>query len=91
MSQELCMQFIVWSYYYHTILPKENESYKECGCFTDEDAERLDALKETMFKCFTQESVTNACFHLLRAKNSDEPCVWSQEELDAKFAKEIEG
>ena len=46
MTPDVCMQFLVWSYFYHDVMPEKNVSYKECGKFTDDDAERIDELKE---------------------------------------------
>ena len=88
MTPEVAMQFMVWSYYYHDILPEKGVSYAACGKFSDEDVIRLDALKETLFKCFEEESVFNACkqFHL--AKIRQEPCPFPLETLDNMFAKE---
>lgn len=40
MTPDVCMQFLVWSYFYHDVMPEKNVSYKECGKFSDDDAER---------------------------------------------------
>ena len=38
MTPDVCMQFLVWSYFYHDVMPEKNVSYKECGKFSDDDA-----------------------------------------------------
>lgn len=84
----MCMRFLVWSYYYHAILPTKADSYRDCGRFSASDAERLDGMKDTLFRCFEEESVRNACQQFMLAKVRQEPCPWTQAELDAVFAKE---
>ncbi len=88
MTPDVCMRFLVWSYYYHGIQPSPIRSYKEYGMFTDADAERLDELKEMLFKCFEEQSVENACKQFQLAKVRQEPCPYPQSELDTMFAKE---
>ena len=88
MTPDVCMQFLVWSYYYHEVMPLKSMSYKDCGKFSDSDVKRLDELKDMLFTCFEEDSVVNACkqFHL--AKVRQEPCPFSQASLDNMFAKE---
>ncbi len=88
MSPDVCMRFLVWSYYYHGILPESDRSYATYHVFSDSDAARLDALKDSLFKCFEESSVTNACKQFQMAKMRNEPCPFPQEELDKMFAKE---
>ena len=88
MTPDVCMRFLVWSYYYHDIMPEKGVSYKACGKFTDEDATRLDELKDMLFKCFEEQSVANACRQFQLAKVRQEPCPFPQSELDNMFAKE---
>lgn len=88
MTPDVCMRFLVWSYYYHDVLPEKSVSYKGCGKFTDEDATRLDELKDMLFKCFEEQSVANACRQFQMAKIRQEPCPFPQSELDNMFAKE---
>lgn len=57
MTPEVAMQFMVWSYFYHDVLPERNISYSVCGKFSDEDIARLDELKDMLFKCFEEQSV----------------------------------
>lgn len=83
------MQFLVWSYYYHDIMPEKSVSYRNCGKFADADVEKLDELKDMLFKCFEEESVLNACHQFQLAKIRHEPCPFPQSTLDAMFAKEI--
>ena len=33
MTPDVCMQFLVWSYFYHDVMPEKNVSYKEFGKF----------------------------------------------------------
>lgn len=88
MTPDVCMRFLVWSYYYHDVMPVPSVSYKTCGKFTDEDAARLDELKDMLFKCFEEQSVVNACKQFQMAKVRNEPCPFPQAELDNMFAKE---
>lgn len=88
MTPDVCMRFLVWSYYYHDILPQPAVSYKACGNFSDADSERLDELKDMLFRCFEEQSVVNACRQFQMAKVRHEPCPFSQAELDMMFAKE---
>lgn len=86
MTPDVCMRFLVWSYYYHDVIPQKNHSYKECGLFSDDDCTRLDQLKDTLFLCFTEQSVINAVHQFQLAKIKNEPCPFTQQELDSMFA-----
>ncbi|MCQ2199288.1 MAG: hypothetical protein MJZ19_06155 [Paludibacteraceae bacterium] len=88
MTPDVCMRFLVWSYYYHDVRPEKRVSYKACGKFTDADAERLDELKDMLFKCFEEDSVNRACEQFHKAKLLSEPCPFPQSELDKMFAGE---
>jgi len=88
MTPDVCMRFLVWSYFYHDIMPQAGQSYKQCGKFTEDDAIRLDELKDMLFKCFEEQSVLNACKQFQLAKVRQEPCPFTQAELDAVFAEE---
>lgn len=88
MTPEVAMQFMVWSYFYHDVLPEKNVSYAQCGKFLATDIQRLDELKETLFKCFEEQSVRNACKQFQMAKVRHEPCPFPQDKLDQMFAKE---
>ncbi|MCQ2196660.1 MAG: hypothetical protein MJZ60_03960 [Bacteroidaceae bacterium] len=90
MTPDVCMRFLVWSYYYHDIMPEKSVSYKQCGKFSPEDVKRLDELKDTLFKCFEEQSVVNACKQFQLAKVRQEACPFPQSELDMMFAKEKE-
>lgn len=89
MTPDVCMRMLIWSYFYHDVLPSKNVSYKVCGKFSDADAERLDELKDMLFKCFEEQSVINACKQFQLAKIRQEPCPFPQNELDNMFAKEV--
>lgn len=84
------MQFLVWSYYYHDVMPEKKKSYIECGKFSREDSARLDELKDTLFKCFEEDSVFNAYRQFQMAKIRQEPCPFPQNVLDNMFACEVE-
>lgn len=88
MTPDVGMRFLIWSYYYHDVMPENNVSYKKCGKFDVSDAEHLDELKDMLFKCFEEQSVVNACRQFQMAKMRNEPCPFSQSELDMMFAKE---
>ena len=61
---------------------------EECGLFPEADIDRLDALQETLFKCFEEDSIVKACHQFRLAKLQNEPCPFSQDDLDRMFAKE---
>lgn len=88
MTPEVCMQFLVWSYYYHDVMPEAGVSYGACGKFSEADVKRLDELKDTLFKCFEEQSVINACRQFQLARLRQEPCPFPQARLDAMFAGE---
>ena len=88
MTPDVCMQFLVWSYYYHEVMPLKSMSYKDCSKFSDSDVKRLDELKDMLFTCFEEDSVVNACKQFQLAKVRQEPCPFSQASLDGMFAKE---
>lgn len=88
MTPDVCMKFLVWSYYYHNVMPEKSVSYAACGLFTYDDSKRLDELKDMLFKCFEEQSVFNACKQFQLAKIRKEPCPFPQAELDSMFAKE---
>lgn len=88
MTPDVCMQFLVWSYYYHDILPQRGVSYQSYGKFSFQDAKRLDDLKAVLFKSFEERSVFNACQQFRLAKENNEPCPYTQSALDQMFAKE---
>ena len=43
MTPDLCMRFLIWSYYYHDIIPEQGKSYSVSGKFAETDVERLAA------------------------------------------------
>lgn len=88
MTPELCMQFLVWSYYYHDILPEKERSYGDYNRFAANDVQRLDGLKEMLFKCFEASSIQNACKQFQLAKERKEACPYPKDALDTMFAKE---
>lgn len=88
MTPDVCMKFLVWSYFYHDIMPEKKVSYAASGKFTAEDSKRLDELKDMLFKCFEEQSVFNACKQFQLAKIRKEPCPFAKADLDIMFAKE---
>lgn len=88
MTPDVCMRFLIWSYYYHDILPTPSMSYAHYNKFSPQDSQRLDELKAMLFKCFEEASVTNACHQFQLAKQRHEPCPFAQSELDSMFATE---
>ncbi len=90
MTPDVCMRFLVWSYYYHGIEPKPGVSYTTYAKFSQNDAARLDEMKETMFRCFEPETISASCARLYEAKQLKEPCPYTQSQLDEMFAYEIE-
>ena len=89
MTPDLCMRFLIWSYYYHDIIPEQGKSYGLSGLFLQKDVESLDLLNESLFRCFEASSVINAVHHFQEARIRREPCPFSQEELDGMFARSI--
>ena len=87
MTPDVCMRFLIWAYYYHDIMPEPGHSFKEYGVFTSKDVKRLDTIKDSLFKCYEEVSVRNACAQFNLAKENHEPCPFSQAELDNMFAK----
>ena len=85
-TPEVCMMFLVWSYYYHGVMPEKNVSYSECDLFHKDDIAKLDEIKSALFKCFEEESVIRACFQFRQAKKNGEPCPYPQDTLDKMFA-----
>ena len=88
MTPDVAMKFMVWSYYYHDVLPRKEVSYAVCGKFLTTDVARLDELKNMLFKCFEEDSVHRACRQFQLAKSRQEPCPFPQAVLDAMFARE---
>ncbi len=88
MTPDTCMQFLVWAYYYHDILPEKDVSFSKCGKFSEADCQRLDELKDMLFKCFEEQSVFNACKQFQMAKMRNEPCPFPLSALDNMFARE---
>lgn len=88
MTPDVCMRFLVWSYFYHDIRPERGISYKSYGKFSDKDVKNLDELKEMLFKCYEEASVERACDQFQMAKVLHEPCPYPQTELDNLFAHE---
>ena len=85
-TPDTCMKFLVWSYYYHGIAPAPATSYAATGFFTAKDAEKLDVIKDAVFKCFDEASVKRALAQFDMAKARREPCPFSESELNTLFA-----
>lgn len=91
MTPDVCMMFLVWSYYYHEVIPEKDVSYARYNKFSEADVQRLDQLKATLFLSIEETSVVNACRQFQMAKVKGEPCPFPQSQLDAMFAKESFG
>lgn len=85
-TPDVCMRFLIWSYYYHGIQPRPGQSYADCGLFSPNDALRLDEIQQALFRCFEPQSVENACMQFRLARERQEPCPFTQSELDSMFA-----
>lgn len=85
MSQDLAMKFLVWSAYYNGIVPDADTSFSSYGCFSSTDAQRLDRIKDALFKCFGSASVAGACAQLMKAKQLGETCPFSEASLNELF------
>lgn len=89
-TPDTCMQFLIWSYYYHGIMPTKDTDYRSYGTFSDHDGIRLNEIKDAMFRCFEETSVRNACKQFQIAKERHESCPFTQHTLDNLFAKEVQ-
>lgn len=89
MTPTAAMQFLVWSFYYHGILPERAVSYGSYNKFAPRDVDKLDQLKAFLFKCFDDASVWRCCEQLTAARNHGEPCPFTQDMLDTMFAREV--
>lgn len=85
-TPDMCMKFMIWSYYYHGIMPNEKISYKACGMFSVSDVSKLDTIKDAIFRCYGRDSIVNMCKKFDMAKQLNEPCPFKREELDVLFA-----
>lgn len=88
-TPDLCMRFLIWSFYYHDIVPTSKMSYASSHKFSPEDARRLDEVKDMVIKLYEEDSIRNACDQFRLARIKHEPCPFTQEELDSIFAKEV--
>lgn len=91
MSQELAMKFLVWAVYYNGLelseacsflSYKNNDGTKK---FAKADAERLDRIKDVLFKCFGASSVRNASLQMKKARELGEQCPFTLESLNQLF------
>lgn len=87
LSQDLAMKFLVWAAYYNCIVPTEDTSFESYGCFSNADAQRLDRIKDALFKCFGSASVAGACAQMMKAKQLGEQCPFSEASLNDLFGK----
>lgn len=85
LSQELAMKFLVWAAYYNGIVPAEDITFASYGVFSSADAQRLDRIKNALFKCFGSASVAGACAQMMKAKRIGEPCPFSETSLNELF------
>ena len=90
MPQDVAMKFMVWAGYYNGLALEEGSSFKRFtsdghALFAREDAERLDRLQDVLFKCFDCVSVSRAMASLKKAKETGEPCPFTEESLNELF------
>lgn len=85
MSQELAMKFLVWAVYYNELELDETRSFTSYGCFDIADAQRLDRIKDTLYKCFGAQSVANAGAQMKKARVLGETCPFSEDALNGLF------
>lgn len=88
-TPELCFQFLIWSYYYHSIMPSHKGAFISSGMFTPSDAERIEEIFSLILKFYDEDSIRQACKRLDTAKETESPCPYTQELLDMIFAKPI--
>ncbi len=89
LSPETCMQFLIWSYFYHDILPEKDLSFGTYNKFSPADVIRLDEIKHSLFLSYEEQSVRNACAQFRQAKLQNEQCPYTQSQLDSMFAHEL--
>jgi len=85
MTPDMCMKFLIWSYYYYDIIPTSDFDFAECEKLSSELVLRLNNIKDMMLRCFTEDSVLRAVEQLRKAKMQNEVCPYSKIELDAIF------
>lgn len=85
LTQDLAMKFLVWAVYYNDLELSEGMSFAAYGAFDDADAQRLDRVKDALFKCFGAQSVANASFQMRKARQLGEPCPFGEDALNALF------
>lgn len=94
MPADTAMKFMVWASYYNGLdldPDKSFVSYAKDGraLFSKADAARLDRLKNVLFKCFEPASVANSIAAMKKAKETGEPCPFTEESLDLLFGRTI--
>mgnify|MGYP007069883711 CR=1 FL=1 len=87
MTPDMCMKFLVWSYYYNDIVPTSDFKFEKSEMITEKQAEELNNIKQAMLLCFTEDSVMRAVGQLRQAKLNNEVCPFSKVELDSIFLK----
>ncbi len=91
MTPDLAMRFLVWASYYHDLEPKCGKSFARFknnqggDLFSLADSMRLDRVQEALFRCFDPPSVKRSCAQMKLAKEKNEPCPFSLEELNFLF------
>lgn len=85
LTPDLAMKFLVWAVYYNKLELGPERSFSSYGIFGKEDADRLDRIKEALYKCFGAQSVENASAQMRKAKELGEQCPFTRESLDEIF------
>lgn len=83
------MKFLVWAVYYNDLELEEDKSFASYGSFSVVDAQRLDHVKDALFKCFGAQSVANASFQMRKARQLGEPCPFSEVSLNELFGHSL--
>lgn len=87
LSQDLAMKFLVWAVYYNDLELAETHSFASYGEFSTVDVQRLDRIKDALFKCFGAQSVANASFQMRKARQLGEQCPFGEESLNELFGR----
>ena len=91
MTPDLAMRFLVWSSYYNGLEPKCGKSFARFknssgeDLFSLADIQRLDRVQEALFRCFDPPSVKRSVEQMKLAKERNESCPFSLEELNFLF------
>ena len=94
MPADTAMKFMIWASYYNGLELAPEVSFADMTrdgkhLFGEEDAARLDRLKDVLFKCFEACSVSKSIAAMKKAKEVGEQCPFSEESLNALFGNTL--